>query len=41
MNADKWRSRPGEVGDRERDRALSSLSDLLQTHLQEFGGGLR
>lgn len=38
---DRWRSRPGRMGERERDRAAAAVSDLFQAHLRQFGGGIR
>lgn len=35
-----WRSRPGRMGERERERAVDALFDLMQTGFREMGGGL-
>lgn len=42
MNADpeRWRSRPGTIGELERERALSAIVDFDQTGLRQFDGGL-
>ena len=35
-----WRSRPGSVGDRERERASTAIGDPYQLHLRAYGGGI-